>query len=180
MKGSAFQYMYDGYGNTFLDAYNNIPHIGHAHPEITKTGSLQMATLNTNTRYLYDAFPEYAEALLSKFPKELDTVFFVNSGSAASDLAIRLANSHTNQNTIMVMEHGYHGNTQMAIDISHYKYANQKGQAKKTILLKPKFQIPIEENTPTMMEPLGKHMQKMRLHKWKIAILKFPHLLQSL
>ncbi|WP_452230908.1 aminotransferase class III-fold pyridoxal phosphate-dependent enzyme [Lacinutrix sp. MEBiC02404] len=139
MKGSAFQYMYDAYGNTFLDAYNNIPHIGHAHPEITKTASLQIGTLNTNTRYLFDAFPEYAEALLSKFPKELDTVFFVNSGSAASDLAIRLANSHTNQNTIMVMEHGYHGNTQMAIDISHYKYANKKGQGEKNHIIKTKI-----------------------------------------
>lgn len=130
-KGSAFQYMYDAYGNTFLDAYNNIPHIGHAHPEITKTASQQIGTLNTNTRYLYDAFTEYAEALLSKFPKALDTVFFVNSGSAASDLAMRLVQAHTNEKTIMVMEHGYHGNTQIAIDISHYKYNNKKGQGQK-------------------------------------------------
>ncbi|AUC83257.1 aminotransferase class III-fold pyridoxal phosphate-dependent enzyme [Lacinutrix sp. Bg11-31] len=136
MKGSAFQYMYDGYGNTFLDAYNNIPHIGHAHPEITKIAAQQIGTLNTNTRYLFDAFPEYAKALLSKFPKELDTVFFVNSGSAASDLAIRLANTHTKQNTIMVIEHGYHGNTQMAIDISHYKYGNKKGQGEKNHIIK--------------------------------------------
>lgn len=136
MKGSAFQYMYDAYGNTFLDAYNNIPHIGHAHPEITKIASQQIGTLNTNTRYLFDAFPEYAEALLSKFPETLDTVFFVNSGSAASDLAIRLANAYTQQNTIMVMEHGYHGNTQMAIDISHYKYANKKGQGEKNHIIK--------------------------------------------
>ncbi|WP_034061080.1 aminotransferase class III-fold pyridoxal phosphate-dependent enzyme [Lacinutrix jangbogonensis] len=136
MIGSAFQYMYDGYGNTFLDAYNNIPHIGHAHPEITKIASQHIGTLNTNTRYVCDAYSEYAEALLSKFPEALDTVFFVNSGSAASDLAIRLANTHTKQNTIMVMEHGYHGNTQMALDISHYKYNNKKGQGEKNNIIK--------------------------------------------
>ncbi|MEH6537098.1 MAG: aminotransferase class III-fold pyridoxal phosphate-dependent enzyme [Psychroserpens sp.] len=135
MTGAAFQYMYDAYGNTFLDAYNNIPHIGHAHPEITKIASQQMATLNTNTRYVFDAYSEYAEALLSKFPEELDTVFFVNSGSAASDLAIRLAHTHTKHDTIMVMEHGYHGNTQTSIDISHYKYNNKKGQGQKNHII---------------------------------------------
>ncbi|WP_299885063.1 aminotransferase class III-fold pyridoxal phosphate-dependent enzyme [uncultured Lacinutrix sp.] len=136
MTKSAFQYMYDAYGNTYLDAYNNIPHIGHSHPEITTIATQQIATLNTNTRYLFDAFPEYAEALLSKFPEPLDTVFFVNSGSAASDLAIRLAHAHTKHDTIMVMEHGYHGNTQASIDISHYKYNNKKGQGQKNHIIK--------------------------------------------
>lgn len=136
MKGAAFQYMYDAYGNTFLDAYNNIPHIGHAHPEITKIASQQIATLNTNTRYIFDAYTAYADALLSKFPDALDTVLFVNSGSAASDLAVRMAHAHTTHNTIMVMEHGYHGNTQTSIDISHYKYNHKKGQGQKNHIIK--------------------------------------------
>ncbi len=120
---------------TFLDAYNNIPHIGHAHPEITNIASQQIATLNTNTRYVFDAYTDYAETLLSKFPEALDTVFFVNSGSAASDLAMRLAHMHTSHDTIMVMEHGYHGNTQTSIDISHYKYNNKKGQGQKNHII---------------------------------------------
>jgi ethanolamine-phosphate phospho-lyase len=135
MKGAAFQYMYDAYGNTFLDAYNNIPHIGHAHPEITNIASQQIATLNTNTRYVFDAYTDYAEALLSKFPVELNTVFFVNSGSTASDLAMRLAHTHTTHDAVMVMEHGYHGNTQTSIDISHYKYNNKKGQGQKNHII---------------------------------------------
>ncbi len=139
MKGAAFQYMYDAYGNTFLDAYNNIPHIGHAHPEITKIATQQMATLNTNTRYVFDAYTDYAEALLSKFPEALDTVFFVNSGSAASDLAMRLAHAHTSHDSIMVMEHGYHGNTQTSIDISHYKYNNKKGQGQKNHIIETRI-----------------------------------------
>ena len=69
MSHSAFQYMYDIYGNTFLDAYNNIPHVGHSHPEVISAGQKQMAQLNTNTRYLYEQLPKYAEKLLSKFPK---------------------------------------------------------------------------------------------------------------
>ena len=84
-KKAAFQYMYDAYGNTFLDAYNNIPHVGHSHPEIVKVSQTQMSKLNTNTRYLYESLYDYSEKLLAKFPKILNKVFFVNSGSEASD-----------------------------------------------------------------------------------------------
>ncbi|WP_298309758.1 aminotransferase class III-fold pyridoxal phosphate-dependent enzyme [uncultured Aquimarina sp.] len=140
MNRSAFQYMYDVNGNTFLDAYNNIPHIGHSHPKVVEAGQRQMAQLNTNTRYLYDLLPTYAEKLLSKFPNTLNKVFFVNSGSAASDLAMRMAYAHTRHKKIMIMEHGYHGNTQISIDISDYKFNKPKGQGQKEYILKT--QIP--------------------------------------
>ena len=131
MKGAAFQYMYDAYGNTFLDAYNNIPQVGHSHPKVVEAGQRQMAKLNTNTRYLYDSLNEYAEKLLSKFPGSLDKVFFVNSGSAATDLALRMAEVHTGSKRTMVMEHGYHGNTLSAVDVSYYKFNNPKGAGRK-------------------------------------------------
>ena len=136
MKRSAFQYMYDAHGNTYLDAYNNIPHVGHSHPKVVEAGQKQMAKLNTNTRYLYDELAEYAEKLLGHFPDSLDKVYFVNSGSAATDLAIRLAQRHTQKKNLMVMEHGYHGNTQNGIDISDYKFSNKAGQGKKDFILK--------------------------------------------
>ncbi len=136
MVRSAFQYMYDAYGNTYLDAYNNIPHVGHAHPKVVEAGQKQMAKLNTNTRYLYSLLPEYAETLLSKFPPSLNKVYFVNSGSAASDLAVRIAKMHTGNEKIMVMEHGYHGHTQTATDISDYKFSHPKGQGQKNYILK--------------------------------------------
>ncbi|MEO8712873.1 MAG: aminotransferase class III-fold pyridoxal phosphate-dependent enzyme [Parafilimonas sp.] len=139
MDASAFQYMYDVYGNSFLDAYNNIPHVGHSHPKVVAAGQRQMAKLNTNTRYLYDLLPEYAEKLLSKFPGSLSKVYFVNSGSAATDLAMRLLYAHTRHKKLMVMEHGYHGNTQIAMDISDYKFSNPKGQGQKEYILKTKI-----------------------------------------
>lgn len=128
MERAAFQYMFDAEGNSFLDAYNNIPHVGHQHPKVVEAGQRQMSQLNTNTRYLYDLLPQYAERLLGKFPEPLNKVFFVNSGSAASDLAIRLAKAYTGYQNLLVMEHGYHGNTQIGIDISDYKFNNPKGQ----------------------------------------------------
>ncbi len=130
MTGAAFQYMYDSEGNTYLDAYNNIPHVGHCHPRVVQASRRQMAALNTNTRYLTDQLNNYAERLLAKFPEALSKVFFVNSGSEASDLAIRLSMNHTGNGKIMVMEGGYHGLTRLGIDISHYKYTGPGGHGK--------------------------------------------------
>ncbi|NNE67554.1 MAG: aminotransferase class III-fold pyridoxal phosphate-dependent enzyme [Pyrinomonadaceae bacterium] len=126
MESAAFQYMFDSLGDAYLDCYNNIPQVGHCHPKVVHAGRKAMARLNTNTRYLNETYNKYAERLLEKFPEKLTKVFFVNSGSAASDLALRLARGHTNKNSVLVMEHGYHGNTKTGIEISHYKY-NRKG-----------------------------------------------------
>ncbi len=122
MTGAAFQYMYDAEGNTYLDAYNNIMLAGHCHPLVVKAGQQTMAELNTNTRYLYDTLNDYSVALLKKFPPQLNKIFFVNSGSEASDLAIRMAKYHTGKKKVMVVEHGYHGHTNTGIQISAYKY----------------------------------------------------------
>ena len=127
MSGAAFQYMYDSLGNTFLDAYNNIMLAGHCHPQVVDAGQRAMAQLNTNTRYLYDRINIYAEQLLSKFPQPLNKVIFVNSGSEASDLAIRMAKQHTKKVKIAVLENGYHGNTTAGILASHYKFASAGG-----------------------------------------------------
>ncbi len=130
MESAAFQYMFDKYGDTYLDAYNNIPHVGHQHPVVVEAAQRQISRLNTNTRYVYDSLHEYAEQLLEHFPSPLSKVFLVNSGSAASDLAVRLAQNYTSRQAMVVMEHGYHGNTRMGIDISHYKYTSKGGKGK--------------------------------------------------
>jgi len=130
MTGAAFQYMYSADGRTYLDCVNNIPHVGHCHPRVVEAGQRQMARLNTNTRYLYRSLNEYAERLLSKFPPALNKVFFVNSGSAATDLAVRLVRAHTGRDQFLVLDHAYHGNTQTAISLSPYKF-NRKGGAGK-------------------------------------------------
>ena len=136
MDRSAFQYMFDIHGKTYLDAYNNVPHVGHSHPKVIEAASKQMKKLNTNTRYLYDIIQIYGSRLLNKFPKTLNKIYFVNSGSEASDLAIKLALSYSKNKKIMVMENGYHGNTQRCTDISDYKFNNKKGQGKKDYIIK--------------------------------------------
>ena len=118
--------MYDYKGTTFLDAYNNIPHVGHNHPKVVEAAQKQLLKLNTNTRYLYDELAAYAHDLLSYFPPRLNKVFFVNSGSEASDLAIRIAR-FCSAKGVAVVEHGYHGHTQTGIEISDYKFNHPKG-----------------------------------------------------
>lgn len=130
ISGAAFQYMYDDQGNTYLDVYNNIPHIGHGHPGISKAISSQIRKLNTNTRYLYPEFTEYASALGEKLPANRHKFFFVNSGSAASDLAVRMALTHTGQKSIAILENGYHGNTMTGIAISDYKHNGKGGNGR--------------------------------------------------
>ena len=141
MERSAFQYMFDYEGNSYLDAYNNVPHVGHCHPGVIEAASKQMKKLNTNTRYLYDIINRYGRKLLKKFNKSLNRVYFVNSGSEASDLAIKLALAYSKNKNIMVLENGYHGHTQRGTDISAYKFNHVRGQGKKdyvTVVPMPK------------------------------------------
>ncbi len=137
MTGAAFQYMYDAQGNTYLDAYNNIPLVGHCHPKISQVISDKVRKLNTNTRYIYDEFTEYAEKLLGYFPEKLNKVFFVNSGSAATDLAVRMAQNFKQRKHLAMLEHSYHGNTQIGVDVSAYKFDGKggKGTPKNSIKL---------------------------------------------
>lgn len=122
MAKSAFQYMYAADGTTYLDAYNNIMLVGHSHPYLTEMGSLALKQLNTNTRYHFKNLYAYSERLLGYFPKSLSKIFLVNSGSAATDLALRMARHYTGQKHIASLEYGYHGNTASGIAVSHYKH----------------------------------------------------------
>jgi len=86
-----------------------------------------MAVLNTNTRYLHDNISEYARRLCEKLPPQLCVCFFVNSGSEANDLALRLARTHTKTNQTIVIEGAYHGNLSSLIEISPYKFDGPGG-----------------------------------------------------
>lgn len=127
VRGS-MQYLYDDEGRRYLDAYNNVAHVGHCHPKVVAAGQQQMELLNTNTRYLSELILEYAEQLTATLPEPLRVCFFVNSGSEGNELAIRLARAHTKARALIVLEHAYHGNTTTLIDISPYKHDGPGGE----------------------------------------------------
>ena len=124
------QYLYDAEGREYLDAYNNVPHVGHSHPRVVAAAARQMAVLNTNTRYLHEGILRYAGRLTATLPAPLGVCYFVNSGSEANELALRLARAHTGQRDVIVSEGAYHGNTQALIDASPYKHDGPGGSGR--------------------------------------------------
>jgi 4-aminobutyrate aminotransferase-like enzyme/Ser/Thr protein kinase RdoA (MazF antagonist) len=125
------QYLYDDTGRAYLDVYNNVPLVGHSHPRVVKAAQAQLALLNTNTRYLHDNVNRYAERLTRLLPEPLRVCFFVNSGSEANELALRLARAHTGREDVIVLDHAYHGHTSALIDVSPYKFDGPGGGGKK-------------------------------------------------
>nr|XP_056711481.1 5-phosphohydroxy-L-lysine phospho-lyase [Euleptes europaea] len=122
------QYMYDENGNEYLDCINNVAHVGHCHPEVVRAAHQQNQVLNTNSRYLHDNLVDYAQRLSNTLPEKLCTFYFLNSGSEANDLALRLARQYTKHEDVIVMDHAYHGHLTSLIDISPYKFRNLDGQ----------------------------------------------------
>jgi 4-aminobutyrate aminotransferase-like enzyme len=126
------QYLYDDTGRAYLDMYNNVPLVGHSHTRVVQAAREQLALLNTNTRYLHDNVNRYAERLTRLLPEPLRVCFFLNSGSEANELALRLARAYTGREDVIVLEHAYHGHTNTLIDISPYKFDGPGGRGKKS------------------------------------------------
>ena len=127
LSKGALQYLYDDNGKTYLDCVNNVCQWGHCNPRIVRAGQGQMANLNTNSRYVYQQMTDYAERLLATFPGSLDVCFFVNSGSEANDLAMRLARTYTGNTDMIVIDKAYHGNSTVCTDISPNRIDREGG-----------------------------------------------------
>jgi 4-aminobutyrate aminotransferase-like enzyme/Ser/Thr protein kinase RdoA (MazF antagonist) len=122
------QYLYDDEGRAYLDAVNNVAHVGHCHPRVVRAAQEQTTVLNTNTRYLHENIARFAERLCATMPEPLRVCFFVCSGSEANELALRLARAHTRGTEIICVDGAYHGNTTSLIDISPYKFDGPGGK----------------------------------------------------
>ncbi|HEY8438554.1 MAG TPA: aminotransferase class III-fold pyridoxal phosphate-dependent enzyme [Candidatus Limnocylindrales bacterium] len=123
-------HLYDADGRSYLDCVNNVAHVGHAHPRVVDAGAAQMRLLNTNTRYLHDLVLRYAERLTDLLPSHLEVCYFVNSGSEANELALRLARAATGRPDVATVDVAYHGNTQRLVEVSPYKFNGPGGAGK--------------------------------------------------
>ena len=106
---------------------NNVPHVGHANPRVVAAAGRQLAVLNTNTRYLHPLIEAYGERLKATLPEALSVCFFVNSGSEANELALRLARTTSGRKGTVVVDAAYHGNSGALIEISPYKHDGPGG-----------------------------------------------------
>ncbi|XP_060000350.1 5-phosphohydroxy-L-lysine phospho-lyase isoform X4 [Lagenorhynchus albirostris] len=122
------QYMYDEQGAEYIDCINNVAHVGHCHPLVVQAAHEQNQVLNTNSRYLHDNIVDYAQRLSETLPEKLCVFYFLNSGSEANDLALRLARQYTGHWDVVVLDHAYHGHLSSLIDISPYKFRDLDGQ----------------------------------------------------
>jgi len=132
------QYLYDVEGDEYLDCVNNVCHVGHCHPRVVQAASSQLATLNTNSRYLHDNIVRLAAQVTAIMPDPLEVAIFVNSGTEANDLALRLARAHTGRKDVYCVDGAYHGNSATTLAISPYnKYAPVEAPSDVVKLMSP-------------------------------------------
>jgi 4-aminobutyrate aminotransferase-like enzyme len=111
-------WLYDAAGTPYLDAYNNVPSVGHCHPHVVEAAARQLGQLNIHSRYVHQGIMDYAERLLATLPAALSNVTFTCTGSESNDLALRLAASFTGARGVIVTEAAYHGNTGLVTEVS--------------------------------------------------------------
>lgn len=104
-------YLFDAEGRRYLDAYNNVPHLGHGHPEVVAAIARQAATLNVHSRYLHGGVVDYLERLTDRLGSGLDQALLTCTGSEAMDVALRMAQAATGATGIIATDNTYHGNT---------------------------------------------------------------------
>ncbi|MGJ9426431.1 aspartate aminotransferase family protein [Nesterenkonia halotolerans] len=116
------QYLWDADGQKYLDMYNNVASIGHAHPAVAEAVNAQMLRLNTHTRYLHERILDYTDELLATLPEYVDPTDFkamyMCTGSEANDLALRVAKAHTGGTGLIATTEAYHGNSELSSSVS--------------------------------------------------------------
>ena len=112
------EHLVDADGRVYLDTLNNVTAVGHAHPRIVEAVAEQWRLLNTNSRFHYPSAVEFSERLAALLPAALDTVFLVNSGSEAVDLALRLAQAWSGRRDVLAVREAYHGWTYLTDAVS--------------------------------------------------------------
>ncbi|MHB8509099.1 MAG: aminotransferase class III-fold pyridoxal phosphate-dependent enzyme [Candidatus Dormibacteria bacterium] len=117
----------DDHGYQYLDALNNVTHVGHGHPRVVEAACRQLQRLNTNSRFVYGQLPEYADRLARLLPAPLEVIFLVCTGSEANDLAARIARQVTGRDTMLVIDGAYHGNTAAVTALSPNRYKGPGG-----------------------------------------------------
>jgi 4-aminobutyrate aminotransferase-like enzyme/Ser/Thr protein kinase RdoA (MazF antagonist) len=121
-------WFYDEDGLGYLDSLNNVTHVGHAEPRVSRAAYSQLRKLNTNSRFVYPQIAEFTQRLVATMPSPLEVVFLVCSGSEANDLALRIARQVTGRHDVVNIDGAYHGNTGWVTGISPNRYKGPGGQ----------------------------------------------------
>ncbi len=104
-------WLFDAEGRRYVDMYNNVPCVGHAHPHVVAAMQDQAATLNVHSRYLHSGILDYAERLLSHHAASLTSAIFACTGTEANEVALQMARVATDGRGIICTDAAYHGNS---------------------------------------------------------------------
>ncbi|HNP35956.1 MAG TPA: aminotransferase class III-fold pyridoxal phosphate-dependent enzyme [Woeseiaceae bacterium] len=136
-------WLYDADGRRYLDAYNNVPHVGHCHPRVVDALCQQARTLNTHTRYLHRNILDYGERLTATFDDSLSMLMLACTGSEANEIAIRMARRCSGNMGIIATNFAYHGNTTTVATISSvFTPAKERGPYVRTIPAPDSYRVP--------------------------------------
>jgi len=172
-------WLYDNAGRAYLDAYNNVPVVGHCHPKVVAALAEQAAVLNTHTRYLHQTVVDYAQALLATFPDELDRAMFTCTGSESNDLALRLARRFTGGTGVIISRYAYHGGTMATADLSPALGASYQLPAHVRLVAAPDSYRGGPDAGQRFIADIEAAIQDMRAHGIKPSALLFDTLFSS-
>ncbi len=105
--------LFDADGRRYVDMYNNVPCVGHAHPRVAEAMARQQATLNVHSRYLHEGVVAFAERLAALHGPAIESVVFSCSGTEANEIALRMARIATGRQGILCTDATYHGNNDL-------------------------------------------------------------------
>jgi 4-aminobutyrate aminotransferase-like enzyme len=100
-------------GRRYVDMYNNVPCVGHAHPRVVAAMARQQGELNVHSRYLHEAIIAFAERLTGLHGPRIESVIFSCSGTEANEIALRMARFATGKRGIVCTDATYHGNSEL-------------------------------------------------------------------
>lgn len=165
--------LYDSHGNDYLDAYNNVVSVGHAHPRVADAISQQFATLCTHTRYLHQGILDYGDDLLNTFGGGIGAsghVMFTCTGSEANDLAMRIARHYTGRRGIIVTAEAYHGNSNLTAGFSPSLGENSPlGTWTRRVPAPDSYRLPVEKMGEWFADQVAQQIRDLERHGEGIA-----------
>jgi 4-aminobutyrate aminotransferase-like enzyme/Ser/Thr protein kinase RdoA (MazF antagonist) len=111
-------WLYDDEGARYLDAYNNVAHVGHCHPHVVNAIAKQARRLNTSARYMHGYILELADQITKRMPESLSVCMFVCTGSEANELAWQMSKVVSGNGGALITEFSYHGSAAATTEFS--------------------------------------------------------------
>ena len=173
-------WLYDADGVAYLDAYNNVPSVGHCHPHVVEAARRQLGKLNIHNRYLHQGIIDYAERLLATLPAALSNVTFTCTGSESNDLALRLASNFTGGDGIVVTEAAYHGNTALVTESSPTSYKHGAPPLRVRVVPAPdSYRVPQERLCATFAGDVAAAIEDLRRNGIRFSALLIDTIFSS-